>query len=193
MTSTQEVLFSPQPSLFERIDNEIDAYHQRAWPALRPFNGFLDALGLRRMHQQQGTVVTNNQDDVDLFEDVRNLLYTNIIIRFDPGVYPINGGWGKNCGGQKLIAALRVASQKSGGCDLTNCNGGTKTGSKKYIFVQSIASMTLKQCKVKSGKPQPTGPLRSMTYLCDRTNTHGRLGKQVNEEAYSTNQLPLIC
>lgn len=83
-------------------------------------------------------------------------------MRFDPGVYPINGGWGKNCGGQKLIAALCVASQKSGGCDL-NCNAGTKTGSKKYIFVQSIASMTLQAVQERQLSQANLNPLG----LCD--------------------------
>jgi hypothetical protein len=62
------------------------------------------------------------KDEVDLFEDVRNVLFKNVVIRFYseyPGIYPVNGGWDKNSGGQILITALCTRSQKSaGGCDL---------------------------------------------------------------------------
>ena len=54
-------------------------------------------------------------EDVDLFEEVRNVLFTNIIIRFYPGIYhPINGGWDKNSGGQKLLTALQLLRSQEG-------------------------------------------------------------------------------
>ena len=78
-------------SLFEQIDNEIDTYRQRAWPAVLPFNGFKCS----RVEDVPSAGNFCYHDDVDLFEEVRNVLFTNIIIRFDPGRYPINGGWDK--------------------------------------------------------------------------------------------------
>jgi MULE transposase domain len=175
-------------SLFEQIDNEIDAYRQRAWPAVLPFNGF-------KCSRFEDVPAAGNfyyHDDVDLFEEVRNVLFTNIIIRFDPGIYPINGGWDKNSGGQKLLTALCAASQKSGGCDL-KCNGGKKKGSnKKSIFCpmhRQYNSLSLARKAVNAGKPQPIGPVRSTTYHCDRTNTRGKLGQSMKKRTATNRPL----
>lgn len=180
---------APQLSLFESIDNEIDTYCQREWSALLPFHGF-------RCSPSDNDVPPAGhscyKDNVDLFEDVRNVLLKNIIIRFDPGTYPIDGGWDKRSGGQKLITALCIASQKSGGCDL-KCNGGTrKGGRKKCIYCpkhRQYDSLSIARKAVKAGTPQPVGPVRSTTYHCDRTNTRGKFGKSMKRRTVTNRPL----
>jgi hypothetical protein len=176
-------------SLFEQIDNEIEAYRQRAWPAVLRFSG----LRCSQIDDVPAEGDCGYHDDVDLFEDVRSLLFTkNIIIRFDPKIYPVNGGWKKNSGGQRLLTALCGASQLSGGCEL-KCNGGTKKGSnRKTIFCPKhrlYDSLSIARKAVKAGKPQPIGPVRSTTYHCDKTNTRGKLGKSMKKRTATSRPL----
>jgi hypothetical protein len=72
MTSQEVTLLSPQLSLFESIDNEIDAYCQRDWPASLLFHGFRCSPVDDKVPPAGHSCY---QDDVDLFEDVRNSLF----------------------------------------------------------------------------------------------------------------------
>lgn len=177
-------------SLFEQIDNEINAYQQCEWPASLPFNGFRCSP----LDEVPSAGHCSYQDEVDLFEDVRNKMFKNIIIRFDPANYPVDNkeGWNENSSGQKLITALCAASQQSGGCDL-KCNGGKKKGlSQKYIFCpkhRQYDSSSIARKAFKSDKPEPIGPFRSMTYHCDRTNTRGKQGKSMKRRTTTSRPL----
>jgi hypothetical protein len=137
MTTLQESMPLQEQLLFDLIDTEIHAHRQRAWPAPLSFNGFRCS----RVDNVPAAGHCCYQNDVDLFKDMRNTLFTNIIIRFDPCIFPVDGGWGKNSGGQKLICALCSASWKSRGCDL-KCNGNQKKGNQNIFFVLSIGKMT---------------------------------------------------
>jgi hypothetical protein len=176
--------------LYEQIDNEIEAFRQRAWPAVLPFRG-LRCSQVDDISAQGGC---DYDDEYDLFDDVRNLLFTkNVIIRFDPNIYPVNGGWDKNsAGGQRLLTALCAASQQSGGCEL-KCNGGTKKGSnRKTIFCpkhRQYDSLSIVRKAVKAGKPQPIGPVRSTTYHCDKMNTRGKMGKSMKKRTATSRPL----
>ena len=87
---------------------EIDAFQRRKWPASLPFNGFwcspLDNIAIAGH--------CSYRDEVDLFEDVRNNIFRNINVRFDPAYYAVDNkeGWNEICGGWKLITTLCAAS-----------------------------------------------------------------------------------
>ena len=163
-------------SLFVKIDDGINAYRQREWPAILPFNGhqcYLTDSVPPAGHSSYGY-------DIDLFKDgVRNSIFKNIIIRFDPSLYPVNtdgaSGWNKNnIGGQNLITALCIASQNYGGCGLV-CNGSSKgVKSQKSMYcckLRHYDRLNNGKTAAKEGKPEPLGPVRLNTYHCDRNNT----------------------
>jgi hypothetical protein len=177
-------------SLFEQIVNEIEPYRQRTRPAVLRFRG----LRCSQIDDVPAEGGCGYHDDVDLFEDVRSLLFTkNIIIRFDPKIHPVNGGWKKNSGGQKLLSALCAASKLTGGYEL-KCNGGTKKGSnRKTNFGPKHClydSLSIARKAVKTGKPQAIYPVRSTTYHSVKTNTHGELGKSMKKRTTTSRPLP---
>ena len=153
-----------------QIDNDIEAYRQGEWPAMLPFNGhtcYLPDSVPPAGHSSYGY-------DVDLFKDgVRNSIFKNVIIRFDPSLYPVNTdgavGWNKNnVGGQKLITALCIASQNYGGCGLV-CNGSSKGAkSRRSVYCCKFRhyadSLSNARTAAKEGKPEPLGPVRLNTY-----------------------------
>ena len=175
-------------SLLQKIDDDINAYRHREWPALLPFKGhqcYLDGC----VPPPAGNC--SYQHDVDLFEGVRNSFFKNMmIIRFDPIVYPVsNGGWRKKSSGEKLISALCIASQKYGGCDLV-CNG-TEANKKRIYCPHHRVYDNSKNARqaAKNGRAQPLGPIRANTYHCDRKNSRGKLGQSMKKRTVTS--LPL--
>jgi hypothetical protein len=175
MHSVIAISSAMQSKLFDEIDDEIKAYRERAWEAVLPFRGFICSL----VEDVPGAGDDRYDHEVNLFEYVRQTILKEVTIRFDPGIYDVSGGWGKKSDGQKLLTALCAASQQKGGCEL-KCNGGMKQGSnRKTLFCpkhQQYDSQSISRKAVKTGKPEPVGPLRVKTYHCDKNNTRGRQG-----------------
>jgi hypothetical protein len=152
-------------SLFVKIDDGINAYRQREWPAMLPFNGHQCYLA----DSVPPAGHCSYAYDVDLFKDgVRNSIFKNVIIRFDPMLYPVNtdgtAGWNKNnIGGQNLITALCIASQNHGGCGLV-CNGSSKGAkNQKSVYCCKLRhyedNLNNARTAAKEGKPEPLGPI----------------------------------
>jgi hypothetical protein len=169
-----------QWQLFEQIDSQIDSYRTREWKASLPFQGFL--CSPCDVVPAPGDVAYNQK--VDLFVDgASNAVLKKFIIRFDPGEYPVNHeeNWKENCGGHSLITAICAVSNKSSGCSLLS-TGGKDKGSKKkrYIYCQSSRlydSNSIARKAKKADKPQPSGPLRKVSFHGNRNNSRGQQGK----------------
>ena len=177
-----------QSKLFDEIDHEIKAFRERAWEALLPFRGFICS----QMEDVPGEGNEAYNHELDLFEYVRQTILNKVIIRFDPGIYNVGGGWGKNGDGQKLLTALCAASQQKGGCEL-KCNGGMRQGKNRKLLHCSkhrqYDSLSTVRKAVKTGRPEPVGPVRKKTYHCDKNNTRGRQGLSMRRRSNTSRPL----
>ena len=113
-------------------------------------------------------------------------------------MYPVSTdgatGWNKNnIGGQNLITAFCIASQKYGGCGLV-CNGSSKGAkSQKSVYcckLRHYDSLSNARKAAKHDKPKPLGPVRLNTYHCDRNNTRGNLGKSMKKRMVTILPMP---
>lgn len=180
-----------QSKLFEEIDHEIKAYRERAWEAVLPFRGFICS----QVDDVPGGGDERYDHEVDLFEYVRRTILKNITIRFDPGIYNVGGGWGKDSDGQKLITALCAASQQKGGCEL-KCNGGMRQGmNRKKLHCpkhRQYDSLSTIRKAGKTGRPVPVGPVRVRTYHCDKNNTRGSQGLSMKRRSNTSRPLNMV-
>ena len=97
-----------QSHLFEEIDHDIRAYRERAWEAVLPFRGFMCS----KVQDVPGAGDECYNHEFDLFEYVRQTVFKDVTIRFDPGIYDVSGGWGKKVMDRSFLLHIVVLRSK---------------------------------------------------------------------------------
>jgi hypothetical protein len=160
------------------VDQTLSALKAMSWTASFPFKG----------HFCLETDIFNAslETDYDLFWSTTSISYRGYkhIIWFNPSLYPITGGFGKDSGGQSLIADLLQAAKSVGNCSLvSNCSGFCLptivpdlvqfeqcilkcSNFRLYLFEEIGMSSTLNE-------GTGTNSYRVTTYTRDKTNACG--------------------
>jgi MULE transposase domain len=101
------------------VDATLSALKDMSWTASLPFKG----------HFCLATDVFDEtlETEYDLFEYTTSIYKgSNHIIRFNPSLYPITGGFGKDSGGHTLITDLLQAAKSVGNCALVSNGFGRR-------------------------------------------------------------------
>jgi MULE transposase domain len=160
------------------VDATLSALKDMSWTASLPFKG----------HFCLKTDVFDEtlEREYDLFEYTTSMYRSsNYVIRFNPSVYPITGGFGKDSGGHSLITDLLQAAKSVGNCVLTSNGSGRRvvtddadtevhaeqrrlkcSNFRMYSFEQGENLLTPNQGSA-------TASYRATSYIGDKKNARG--------------------
>lgn len=161
-------------------DQSLSVFKDMSWTASLPFKGHFCL--------ETDLFSESLESEYDLFEFTTSMYKgCKHIIRFNPTVYPIAGGFESGCGGHRLVTDLLHAAKSVGNCTLFSNGRGSNASAAKNRQVECLKQRVLK-CShyrkylhpildaedIRTSQFQLTGSdntYRVTTYSCDKKNS----------------------
>jgi hypothetical protein len=160
------------------VDQTLSALKDMSWTASLPFKG----------HFCLTTDVFDEtlETEYDLFEYTTSMYRrSNYIIRFNPSVYPVTGGFGKDSGGHTLTTDLLQAAKSVGNCALTSNGSGRRVptndaDTELHAEQRQLKCSNFRKYSLELGENFPTPnqgnateSYRATSYTGDKKNARG--------------------